>query len=161
MHLRLWLAERIADEMGAANLAGAPWMRVYARALGAKVGKHVDLHAIPPVTGLLTLGDGCSIEPEVDLRGHWIDGDVVHVGRVDVGAEARVGARSMLLPGADVGGAGRGRPGLGGLRRRAGRRGLVGGPGAARRRRPRPVGRRASRSTARAGWSAYARHGRR
>ena len=103
VHLRLWLAERIADEMGAANLAGAPWMRVYARALGAEVGKHVDLHAIPPVTGFLTLGDGCSIEPEVDLRGHWIDGDVVHVGRVVVGPEARVGGRSMLLPGADVG----------------------------------------------------------
>ena len=31
VHLRLWLAERIADEMGAANLAGAPWMPVYAR----------------------------------------------------------------------------------------------------------------------------------
>ena len=60
VHLRLWLAERIADECGAANLAGAPLMRVYARALGAEVGKHVDLHAIPPVTGLLTLGDGCS-----------------------------------------------------------------------------------------------------
>ena len=103
MHLRLWLAERIADEMGAANLAGAPWMRVYARALGAEVGKHVDLHAIPPVSGLLTLGDGCSIEPEVDLRGYWIDGDVVHVGQVTVRAAARVGARSMLLPGADVG----------------------------------------------------------
>ena len=103
VHLRLWLAERIADEMGAANLAGAPWMRVYARALGAEVGKHVDLHAIPPVSGFLTLGDGCSIEPEVDLRGYWIDGDVVHLGRVVVGPAARVGARSMLLPGADVG----------------------------------------------------------
>ena len=103
VHLRLWLAERIADEMGAANLAGAPWMRAYARALGADVGKHVDLHAIPPVSGFLTLGDGCSIEPEVDLRGYWIDGDVVHLGRVVVGPSARVGARSMLLPGADVG----------------------------------------------------------
>jgi non-ribosomal peptide synthetase-like protein len=103
VHLRLWLAERIADEMGAANLAGAPWMRVYARALGAEIGKHVDLHAIPPMTGFLTLGDACSIEPEVDLRGHWIDGDVVHVGRIVVGPEARVGGRSMLLPGADVG----------------------------------------------------------
>ena len=41
----------------------------------------VDLHAIPPVTGMLTLGDECSIEPEVDLSGHWIDGDVVHRGR--------------------------------------------------------------------------------
>ena len=103
VHLRLWLAERIADEMGAANLAGAPWMRFYARALGAEIGRHVDLHAIPPVSGLLTLGDGCSIEPEVDLRGYWIDGDLVHLDRVVVGPSARVGARSMLLPGADVG----------------------------------------------------------
>lgn len=103
VHLRLWLAERLADELGAANLAGAAWMRYYARALGATVGRHVDLHSIPPVTGLLSLGDRCSVEPEVDLRGHWLDGDVLHIGRIDVGADARVGARSMLGPGARLG----------------------------------------------------------
>ncbi len=54
IHLRLWLAERLADELGAANLAGAAWMPTYARLLGAKVGKRVDLHSIPPVTGMLT-----------------------------------------------------------------------------------------------------------
>ncbi len=37
----------------------------------------VDLHTLPPVTGLLTLGKGCSVEPEVDLTGHWVDGDVL------------------------------------------------------------------------------------
>lgn len=103
VHLRLWLAERLADELGAANLAGAAWMKHYARALGASVGRYVDLHSIPPVTGLLSLGDRCSVEPEVDLRGHWLDGDVLHVGRIDVGADARVGARSMLAPGARLG----------------------------------------------------------
>ena len=46
----------------------------------------VDLHSVPPVTGLLTLGDGCSVEPEVDLTGHWLDGDVLHVGAIRVGA---------------------------------------------------------------------------
>ena len=103
VHLRIWLAERLADEMGAANLAGAPWVRWYARALGARVGRHVDLHSIPPVTGMLTLGDACSIEPEVDLSGHWVDGDLLHVGPIEVGADARVGARSILGPGAVVG----------------------------------------------------------
>ena len=34
---------------------------------------------------MLTLGDECSIEPEVDLSGHWLDGDVLHLGRVAVG----------------------------------------------------------------------------
>ena len=52
---------------------------------------------------MLRLGSGCSVEPEVDLGGFWVDGDVVHLGPVRVGARARVGARSMLCPGADVG----------------------------------------------------------
>ncbi len=103
VHVRVWLAERLAEELGAANLAGAPLMRVYARLLGCTVGRHVDLHSIPPVTGHLVLGNGCSVEPEVDLSGHWLDGDVLHVGAVVVGPDARIGMRSTLGPGAVVG----------------------------------------------------------
>ncbi|MFD4265880.1 Pls/PosA family non-ribosomal peptide synthetase [Rhodococcus sp. NPDC058481] len=102
-HVRLWVAHRLTEASGAANLSGAPWMIYYARALGAKVGRDVDLHTLPPVTGMLELGDGCSVEPEVDLTGHWIDGDVVHIGEIRIGAGAAVGARSTLLPGARVG----------------------------------------------------------
>ena len=103
VHLRLWLAERVVDELGATSLAAAPLVRVYARLLGCRVERHVDLHSVPPVTGLLTLGEGCSVEPEVDLAGHWLDGGDLHVGALRIGADARVGARSTLLPGADVG----------------------------------------------------------
>ncbi len=69
IHLRLWTAQRLSEASGATNLSGAPWMRQYARALGAKIGHGVDLHTLPPVTGMLELGDGCSIEPEVTCRG--------------------------------------------------------------------------------------------
>lgn len=103
VHLRLWLATHAVDELGAHGLAGAPWMLWYARLLGVRMGKNVDLHSLPPVTGMLTLGKGCSIEQEVDLSGHWIEGDVLHLGEVEVGERARVGARSTLLPGARVG----------------------------------------------------------
>lgn len=103
VHLRLWLATRAADELGATGLAGAPLITWYARLLGADVGRDVDLHSLPPVTGLLSLGRGASVEPEVDLTGYWVDGDVVHLGPVRIGPRARVGARSMLLPGAEVG----------------------------------------------------------
>ena len=103
VHVRLWLAERLAEELGAANLAGAPLMRLYARLLGAQVGRHVDLHSVPPITGHLVLGDGCSVEPEVDLSGHWLDGDLLRVGAVEIGPDARIGARSTLGPGAVVG----------------------------------------------------------
>ncbi|MEV6299928.1 Pls/PosA family non-ribosomal peptide synthetase [Actinoplanes sp. NPDC051861] len=103
VHLRLWAADRLAELSGATGVAGAGWMITYARALGARIGRDVDLHSAPPVTGLLKLGRGAAIEPEVDLSGYWIDGDVVRVGAVRVGAGARVGARSTLMPGARIG----------------------------------------------------------
>ncbi|TDC88755.1 Pls/PosA family non-ribosomal peptide synthetase [Actinomadura sp. 7K507] len=103
VHLRLWTAEQLAARLGAAELSAAPWLAFYARALGARIGPDVDLHTAPPVTGMLWLGRGAAIEPEADLSGHWLDGDVLHVGEIRVGADAVVGARAVLFPGARVG----------------------------------------------------------
>lgn len=103
VHLRVWAAEHLAAVLGAENLSGAPWMARYARMLGAKIGEGVDLHAIPPVTGMLKVGDRSCVEPEVDLRGHWLDGDVFHLGEIVIGPDAAIGARTTLLPGAQVG----------------------------------------------------------
>ena len=103
VHLRLWLAEQIADQVDAVGLAGAPWISYYARALGAKIGRDVDMHTLPPITGMLEVGDGASIEPEVDLSGYWIDGDLVRIGPVRIGAGATVGSRSTLAPGTRIG----------------------------------------------------------
>ncbi|WP_353713447.1 Pls/PosA family non-ribosomal peptide synthetase [Arthrobacter sp. K5] len=111
VHLRLWLAEQIQDLAGAVSLASAPWVPYYARALGARIGSNIHLHSLPPVTGFLTLGRGCNIEPEVDLSGWWIDGDIVRIGHVHVGADATVGARSTLMPGASIGAGGQVEPG--------------------------------------------------
>ncbi|WP_373877649.1 Pls/PosA family non-ribosomal peptide synthetase, partial [Mycobacterium kiyosense] len=103
VHLRVWFTERLAAASGAENLAGAPWLVYYARALGAEIGKGVDLHSMPPVTGLLKVGQRSAIEPEVDLCGHWVDGDMFHVGAITIGNDATIGARTTLLPGAVVG----------------------------------------------------------
>ncbi|WP_233548796.1 Pls/PosA family non-ribosomal peptide synthetase [Galactobacter valiniphilus] len=104
VHLRLWLAQHIADLVDPVSLAGAVWVKRYARGLGATIGKDVTLHSVPPVTGLLRIGDGASIEPEVDLSGYWIDGDRLIIGELRIGEDAVVGARSTLHPGAKVGG---------------------------------------------------------
>jgi len=103
VHLRLWLAEQVALLVDAASLAGAPWISYYARALGAHIGPDVDLHTLPPVTGLLTIGARASIEPETDLAGYWIDGDVLRIGNIHIGEEATVGSRSTLLGGTYIG----------------------------------------------------------
>ncbi|MFF4834353.1 Pls/PosA family non-ribosomal peptide synthetase [Streptomyces sp. NPDC001315] len=102
VHLRLWTAERLAEFSGATSLTGS-WLERYARALGAKVGPDVDLHSLPPVTGMLKLGRGAAVESEVDLSGYWLDGDRLEIGPVKVGAHAVVGTRSVLFPGARVG----------------------------------------------------------
>ncbi|MFD5128760.1 Pls/PosA family non-ribosomal peptide synthetase [Streptomyces olindensis] len=102
VHLRLWAAERLAEFSGATSLTGS-WLERYARALGAKVGPEVDLHSLPPVTGMLKLGRGAAVESEVDLSGYWLDGDRLEIGPVKVGAQAVVGTRSTLFPGARVG----------------------------------------------------------
>ncbi len=103
VHLRLWLAEQVANLSGATNLAGAPWISYYARALGARIARGVDLHTLPPITGMLKIGAGASIEPEVDLRGYWVDGDLLRIGEIAIGAESSVGSRSTLLPGTRIG----------------------------------------------------------
>ncbi|WP_435736076.1 Pls/PosA family non-ribosomal peptide synthetase [Cellulosimicrobium sp. PMB13] len=103
VHVRLWAAEGLVGASGGVTVAGAPLVGLYARLLGAKVGRDAELHALPPVTGMLSLGKGSAVEPEVDLSGHWLDGDTLHLGRVRVGAGATIGARSTLLPGARVG----------------------------------------------------------
>ncbi|MBD0739317.1 amino acid adenylation protein [Streptomyces sp. CBMA29] len=102
VHLRLWAAERLAEATGATSLSGA-WLIRYGRALGARIGPDVDLHSLPPVTGMLKLGRGCAVEAEVDLAGYWLDGDRLEVGPVKVGSGAVVGTRSTLLPGARIG----------------------------------------------------------
>ncbi|WP_442874686.1 Pls/PosA family non-ribosomal peptide synthetase [Amycolatopsis sp. NBC_00345] len=102
-HLRLWAAERFAASFGPAAITGTPLAARYARLLGCSVGSGTDLHAPPPVSGLATFGDGCAVEPEADLAGWWLDGDVLHVGEIRIGDRARVGARSTLLPGAALG----------------------------------------------------------
>ncbi|MCX4861636.1 Pls/PosA family non-ribosomal peptide synthetase [Streptomyces canus] len=102
VHLRLWTAERLAEFTGATSLTGS-WLERYARALGARIGPDVDLHSLPPVTGMLKLGRGAAVESEVDLSGWWLDGDRLEIGQVKVGAHAVVGTRSILFPGARVG----------------------------------------------------------
>jgi non-ribosomal peptide synthetase-like protein len=103
VHLRLWLAEQIADTASAVSLASAPLVPYYARALGARIAPDATLHSVPPVTGWLTVGAGASVEPEVDLSGWWLDGDQLHLGTVHIGAGAVVAARSTLMPGARIG----------------------------------------------------------
>ncbi|MDK1328662.1 Pls/PosA family non-ribosomal peptide synthetase [Arthrobacter sp. zg-Y1143] len=102
-HLRLWAAERIVTYCKLEPIMGTPLGTWYARALGCRVGEDVHLDAMPPVTGFASFGDRSSIEYEVDLAGHWVEGGQLHIGAVHVADDARIGTRSTLMGGAKVG----------------------------------------------------------
>lgn len=103
VHYKIWLAERITHSLGVARPGNAPFMPWYARAIGCKIGRDVTAHTLPPVLGNLTLGDGAAIEPETMIPGYTLTGTQVTVGPVKVGKHSRIGARSVLLPGAEIG----------------------------------------------------------
>ncbi|MFJ2577423.1 Pls/PosA family non-ribosomal peptide synthetase [Kitasatospora aureofaciens] len=103
VHLRLWTAERTVALFGVATLAGTPWAARYGRAVGCRIGRGVHLHTLPPVTGLARLAAGATLESEVDIAGWWLDGDILHLGHIDVGEGARIGTRATLMPGARIG----------------------------------------------------------
>jgi amino acid adenylation domain-containing protein len=103
VHFRLWTAEQLALRTAVVSITSGPWISFYARALGARIHPDAVLHSPPPITGMLRMAEGAAIEPEVDLAGHWIDAGTVRVGEIRVGANASVGTRSTLLPGARIG----------------------------------------------------------
>lgn len=62
-----------------------------------------SLNALPPVTGLVTIGENASLEQETDIAGYWLDGDTLHVGAIEIGAHARPRTRTLVDPGSRVG----------------------------------------------------------
>ena len=96
---------------------GAPYMTWYARLLGAQVGRDVDLHSIPPVTGFLHLGSG-ALDRAGGRPQRLLDRRRRAAGRRGPGRQAgpRSAPRSMLCPGADVGDDAEVAAGLGRLR---------------------------------------------
>ncbi len=100
---RLWFLERLTDALHLDVLAGTPWATRYARLNGATIGTDARLATLPPPAALVHVGDHATLEADVDLRGWWIEGDDLVVGKIEIGADARVGARCHLMPGAFVG----------------------------------------------------------
>ena len=79
VHVRLWAAEQLAEAAGARHprrravdqrTTPAPSGRRSARASTSTRSRRSP--------GCSRVGDGASIEPEVDLAGYWLDGDELH-----------------------------------------------------------------------------------
>ncbi|MBV9412886.1 MAG: AMP-binding protein, partial [Acidimicrobiia bacterium] len=83
--LRVWFVEQVASAYHLRDLAGTPWAARYARMSGATVGKDVHLGTLPPPTSLIAIGDGATVETDVDLHGWWVEGPHLVIGEIEIG----------------------------------------------------------------------------
>lgn len=103
VHLRIWAAERFLAFLRLEPILGTPLAPILFKLFGCTVGKSTHLSTFPPVTGLASIGHNASLEPEVDIKGHWLDGDTLRVGEIVIGHNARVGTRAFVEPDIRIG----------------------------------------------------------
>ena len=87
-------------------LQGSPLMRLYLRALGAKIGRDAIVHEFEEgAIDLIEIGARASLGAKVRFANAEVIGDQIHVGRIVIGEDAYVG-NACVISGDTVIGAG-------------------------------------------------------
>jgi len=94
---RWWLVNRVLSATPTGYLVGTPWYPVYLRLMGARIGR--DTHFASDCVrtfDLLSVGADTSIGVDARLEGYSIEGGLLRIGAIALGARCYVGARSVL-----------------------------------------------------------------
>jgi non-ribosomal peptide synthetase-like protein len=96
-YFRWWLARRFMGLVHIKWFQGSPFMRLYLRALGAKVGAdaiigEVDAGAID----LVSIGAGASIGSIANIANARVEGNELVIGPVEIGDEAYIGSSCVI-----------------------------------------------------------------
>jgi non-ribosomal peptide synthetase-like protein len=96
-YFRWWLANKFCELPHIYLLAGTPWMPVYLRALGARVGRNVMIDTITlGAPELLTVEDGVTIGTFVNIENARVEKGMLVIGPVQLGRDAMVDSYSVL-----------------------------------------------------------------
>lgn len=96
-YYRWWLADRLAETAPTYMINGSPLYTLWLRALGARVGAEVNLGSVTiRVPSLVSIGEGSSIGNAVNLENARVEGGLLHLGRIDIGAHAGVGSYVVI-----------------------------------------------------------------
>ncbi len=103
-YCRWWLVRKALDFSPVQLLAGSPLMTVYARLLGARIGRgaHIgsgQLH----LPDLIEVGAAASIGYEVELQTFAVADGWLELAPIRIGAGAFLGTKAVVMPGADIG----------------------------------------------------------
>ncbi len=106
-YFRWWLANKFCELPHVYLLAGTPWMPVYLRALGARIGRNVMIDTITlGAPELLTVGDGVSIGTFVNIENARVENGILVIGPVHLRQDSLVDSYSVLENDTELGEAG-------------------------------------------------------
>ncbi|WP_234327533.1 Pls/PosA family non-ribosomal peptide synthetase [Streptomyces sp. NRRL WC-3742] len=96
--------EELAMPFGGGAITGTPYLNVWLRSLGAKVGRGVwcETHWLPE-SDLVTVGAGASVNRGTVLQTHLFHDRVMRLGPVDLGEGSTCGPHSIVLLNSSVG----------------------------------------------------------
>src|SRR5205085_6125467 len=97
---RWWLVTTIEAAVPVGYLTGTPLLNLYARLMGARIGRNVYLGSENfAIYDLLTIGEGSSINADASLLGYTIEDGWLKIGSITIGKNCFVGARTAVAEG--------------------------------------------------------------
>jgi len=103
-YFRWWLGGKFCELPDTYLLAGTPWMPLYLRALGARVGRNVMIDTLTfGAPELLTIADGVSLGTFVNLENARVENGELVIGPVQLNQEAVVESYSVLEEDTELG----------------------------------------------------------
>ncbi len=103
-YFRWWLVRRVLETVASQYLAGTPAYVLYYRLLGAKVGRGALLLGdFIDVADLVTIGEDAALDAGAILATSSVEGGLLRLGRVHIGAGATVGSTAVVGRDARIG----------------------------------------------------------
>ena len=101
---RWWIVRKALDLSPLRFLAGSPLMPFYARLLGARVKPGCQIATAQlHLPDLIEIGERASIGYEAEIQPFAIEGGRLRMAPIRIGAGAFIGAKSVVLAGAEIG----------------------------------------------------------
>jgi non-ribosomal peptide synthetase-like protein len=96
-YFRWWLAGKFCEMPDVYLLASTPWMPLYWRALGARVGRNALIDNITiGAPDLATFGEGVSLGTFVNIENARVEAGMLVLGAVEIGREVCVDSYAVL-----------------------------------------------------------------
>jgi non-ribosomal peptide synthetase-like protein len=96
-YFRFWFVKKFVDIIQPTILTGTPFLAIYYRLMGSRIGKNVYLGSDRMrVFDLVSVGNNSGISKEANIMGYMVEDGMLILGRITIGNNCFVGARSLL-----------------------------------------------------------------